>query len=169
MPGSVIGIKLNNGWEGTVSRTADTIIQNRIAKTTMPFGVAVKLNDDNTYSIVATGDTADKVAGITVREVVQANTFDPQSNPDYVANAPCDVLTRGNCVVKCRRGTPKAGGAVYVRITDNSSVYAGTIVGGFEADADSDKTIQVTNIEWTTGVMDANGIAEVTVKTRAKG
>lgn len=169
MPGSVIGIKLNNGWEGTVSRTADTIIQNRIAKTTMSFGVAVKLNDDNTYSIVATGDTADKVAGITVREVVQANTFDPQSNPDYVANAPCDVLTRGNCVVKCRRGTPKAGGAVYVRITDNSSAYAGTIVGGFEAEADSDKTIQVTNIEWTTGVMDANGIAEVTVKTRAKG
>lgn len=169
MPGSVIGIKLNNGWEGTVSRTADTIIQNRIAKTTMPFGVAVKLNDDNTYSIVATGDTEDKVAGITVREVVQANTFDPQSNPDYVANAPCDVLIRGNCVVKCRRGTPKAGGAVYVRITDNSSAYVGTIVGGFEAEADSDKTIKVTNIEWTTGVMDANGIAEVTVKTRAKG
>lgn len=169
MPGSVIGIKLNNGWEGTVSRTADTIIQNRIAKTTMPFGVAVKLNDDNTYSIVATGDTADKVAGITVREVVQANTFDPQSNPDYVANAPCDVLTRGNCVVKCRRGTPKAGTAVYVRITDNSSTYPGTIVGGFEAEADEGNTILVNNIEWTTGVMDANNIAEVTVKTRAKG
>lgn len=169
MSGSVIGIKLNNGWEGTVSRTADTIIQNRIAKTNMPFGVAVKLNDDNTYSIVATGDTAAMVAGITVREVAQANTFDPQSNPDYVANAPCDVLSRGNCVVKCRRGTPKAGTAVYVRIIDNSSAYHGTIVGGFEAEADSGKTIQVTNIEWTTGVMDANGIAEVTVKTRAKG
>lgn len=169
MPGSVIGIKLNNGWEGTVSRTADTIIQNRIAKTTMPFGVAVKLNDDNTYSIVATGDTADKVAGITVREVVQANTFDPQSNPDYVANAPCDVLSRGNCVVKCRRGTPKAGTAVYVRITDNSSIYPGTIVGGFEAEDDEGNTIQVNNIEWTTGVMDTNNIAEVTVKTRAKG
>ena len=169
MPGTVIGIKLNNGYEGTVSRTADSIIQNRIAASEISFGTAVKLNAQNQWESVATGDQAGDVAGVAVREVVQANTYNPQSNPDYLTNSPCDVLVRGNCSVKCRRGTPVSGAAVYVRITDNSGTYPGTIVGGFEAEADGANTIQVTNIEWTTGVMDANNIAEITIKTRAKG
>lgn len=169
MPGTVIGIKMNNGYAGTYSRTADCIIQNRIAKAEIEFGQAVILNSDNTWSPVGTGTTAAQVAGIAVREVVQANTFNPQSNPDYLANDPCDVMVRGNCVVRCNRGTPTAGSAVYVRITDNSTTYPGTFVGGFEAEADASNTIQVPNIEWTTGVMDENNIAEVTVKTRAKG
>ena len=168
MPGTAIGIKLNNGYAGTVSRTADSIIQNRIAKTTIAFGQAVILNTDNTWSLVGTGTTAAQVAGIAVREVVQANTFDPQSNPDYVPNMPCDVLVRGNCTVKCQRGTPAAGAAVYVRITANAT-YEDCVVGGFEAEADGVNSVQVTNIEWTSGVVDSNGIAEVTVKTRAKG
>lgn len=169
MPGTAIGISLNYGYEGTISRIADSIVQNRIADNTIAFGTAVKLTNKNKWSPVATGDTAEVIAGIAVREVVQANTFNPQSNPDYVANVPCDVLVRGNCTVKCRRGTPVAGAAVYVRITDNSSTYPGTIVGGFEAEADGGNTIQVSNIEWTTGKMDSNNIAEVTIKTRAKG
>lgn len=168
MPGTTIGIKMNNGYEGTYSRTADCIIQNRIAKDNIRFGEAVILNSDNTYSPVATGTTAAQIAGVAVREVVQANTFNPQSNPDYMANDPCDVLVRGNCVVKCQRGTPTAGAAVYVRITANAT-YQDAVVGGFEAAADGANTIQVDNIEWTTGVIDDNNIAEITVKTRAKG
>lgn len=168
MPGTAIGIKMNNGYAGTISRTADSIVQNRIAAGTIAFGQAVALKDDNTWRLVATGDTAAAVAGIAVREVVQANTFNPQSNPDYVAKSPCDVLVRGNCTVKCQRGTPKAGVAVYVRITANDT-YQDCVVGGFEAQADGSNTIQVTNIEWTTGDIDSNKITEVTVKTRAKG
>lgn len=168
MPGTTIGIKMNNGYAGTISRTADSIVQNRIAAGTIAFGQAVALKDDNTWRPVATGDTAAAVAGIAVREVVQANTYNPQSNPDYVAKSPCDVLVRGNCAVKCQRGTPKAGVAVYVRITANNT-YPDCVVGGFEALADDANTIQVTNIEWTTGDIDSNKIAEVTVKTRAKG
>lgn len=168
MPGTTIGIKLNNGWAGTQSRTADAIIQNRIADGTIPFGAAVTLSDDNRWVLATTGDTAADIAGVAVREVIQANTFNPQSNPDYVENAPCDVMVRGNCVVKCNRGTPTAGAAVYVRITANSSL-TGTVVGGFEAQADAANTIQVSNIEWTTGEMDENGMAEITIKTRAKG
>lgn len=168
MPGTAIGIKMNNGYAGTISRTADSIVQNRIAAGTIAFGQAVALKDDNTWRLVTTGDTAAVVAGIAVREVVQANTFNPQSNPDYVAKSPCDVLVRGNCTVKCQRGTPKAGDAVYVRITANNT-YPDCVVGGFEAQADDANTIQVTNIEWTTGDIDSNKIAEVTVKTRAKG
>lgn len=168
MPGRTIGIMMNVGYAGTQSRTADAIIQNRIAEGTIAFGQAVVLTDTNKWRLVKTGDTAAVVAGIAVREVVQANTFDPQSNPDYVANVPCDVMVRGNCTVKCQRGTPASGVAVYVRITANNT-YPNAVVGGFEAEADDANTIQVTNIEWTTGVMDANGNVEVTIKTRAKG
>lgn len=168
MPGRTIGIMMNVGYAGTQSRTADAIIQNRIAEGTIAFGQAVALTDTNKWRLVKTGDTAAIVAGIAVREVVQANTFDPQSNPDYVANVPCDVMVRGNCTVKCQRGTPASGAAVYVRITANNT-YPNAVVGGFEAEADDANTIQVTNIEWTTGVMDANGNVEVTIKTRAKG
>lgn len=168
MPGKTIGIAMNVGYAGTQSRTADAIIQARVASAAIKFGQACKLTDDNKWAPIGAGDAATDVAGIAVREVVQANTFDPQSNPDYLAGQICDVMVRGNCTVHCQRGTPVAGAAVYVRITANNT-YPDAVVGGIEAAADDDNTIQVPNIEWTTGVVDDNGIAEVTIKTRAKG
>lgn len=168
MPGKAIGISLLSGYAGTQSRTADAIIQNRVAKNNIAFGHAVVLTNDNKWDNVVEGTTAAQIAGIAVREVVQANTFDPQSNPDYMAETPCDVMVRGNCTVKCQRGTPKSGDAVYVRVKANT-IYQDAVVGGLEATADDANTVQVTNIEWTTGVMDANGMAEITIKTRAKG
>lgn len=168
MPGKAIGISLLSGYAGTQSRTADAIIQNRVAKNNIAFGHAVVLTNDNKWDNVVEGTTAAQIAGIAVREVVQANTFDPQSNPDYMAETPCDVMVRGNCTVKCQRGTPKSGDAVYVRVKANVT-YQDAVVGGLEATADDANTVQVTNIEWTTGVMDANGMTEITIKTRAKG
>lgn len=168
MPGKAIGISMLSGYAGTQSRTADAIIQNRIAKSNISFGHAVVLTNDNKWDNVVEGTTAAQIAGIAVREVVQANTFDPQSNPDYMAETPCDVMVRGNCTVKCQRGTPKSGDAVYVRVKANEA-YQDAVVGGLEATGDVANTVQVTNIEWTTGVVDANGMAEITIKTRAKG
>ena len=168
MPGKAIGISMLSGYAGTQSRTADAIIQNRIAKSNISFGHAVVLTNDNKWDNVVEGTIAAQIAGIAVREVVQANTFDPQSNPDYMAETPCDVMVRGNCTVKCQRGTPKSGDAVYVRVKANVT-YQDAVVGGLEATADAENTVQVTNIEWTTGVMDANGMTEITIKTRAKG
>lgn len=168
MPGKAIGISLLSGYAGSQSRTADAIIQNRVAKNNIAFGHAVVLTNDNKWDNVVEGTTAAQIAGIAVREVVQANTFDPQSNPDYMAETPCDVMVRGNCTVKCQRGTPKSGDAVYVRVKANVA-YQDAVVGGLEATADAENTVQVTNIEWTTGVMDANGMTEITIKTRAKG
>lgn len=168
MPGKTIGIAMNVGYAGTQSRTADAIIQNRIAEGPIKFGQAVVLTNDNRWKLVGAGTTADMVAGIAVREVVQANTFDPQSNPDYLDQMPCDVMTRGNCTVKCQRGTPVSGASVYVRIAANST-YPDAVIGGLEASADDANTIQVPNIEWTTGVMDSNNATEITIKTRAKG
>lgn len=168
MPGKAIGISMLSGYAGTQSRTADAIIQNRIAKSNISFGHAVVLTNDNKWDNVVENTTAAQIAGIAVREVVQANTFDPQSNPDYMAETPCDVMVRGNCTVKCQRGTPKSGDAVYVRVKANVT-YQDAVVGGLEATADDANTVKVTNIEWTTGVMDANGMTEITIKTRAKG
>lgn len=168
MPGKAIGISMLSGYAGTQSRTADAIIQNRIAKSNISFGHAVVLTNDNKWGNVVEGTTPEQIAGIAVREVVQANTFDPQSNPDYMAETPCDVMVRGNCTVKCQRGTPKSGDAVYVRVKANTA-YQDAVVGGLEATADDANTVQVTNIEWTTGVMDANRMTEITIKTRAKG
>lgn len=168
MPGKAIGISLLSGYAGTQSRTADAIIQNRVAKNNIAFGHAVVLTNDNRWDNVVDDTTAEQIAGVAVREVIQANTFDPQSNPDYMAETPCDVMVRGNCTVKCQRGTPKSGDAVYVRVKKNNT-YVDAVVGGFEATADETNTVPVTNIEWTTGVMDANGMTEITIKTRAKG
>lgn len=168
MPGKAIGISLLSGYAGTQSRTADAIIQNRVAKNNIAFGHAVVLTNDNRWDNVVDATTEAQIAGVAVREVIQANTFDPQSNPDYMAETPCDVMVRGNCTVKCQRGTPKSGDAVYVRVKKNNT-YVDAVVGGFEATADEANTVQVTNIEWTTGVMDANGMTEITIKTRAKG
>lgn len=168
MPGKAIGISMLSGYAGTQSRTADAIIQNRIAKSNISFGHAVVLTNDNRWDNVVDATTEEQIAGVAVREVIQANTFDPQSNPDYMAGTPCDVMVRGNCTVKCQRGTPKSGDAVYVRVKKNNT-YVDAVVGGFEATADAGNTVQVTNIEWATGVMDANRMAEITIKTRAKG
>ena len=168
MPGKAIGISLLSGYAGTQSRTADAIIQNRVAKNNIAFGHAVVLTNDNKWDNVVDATTEAQIAGVAVREVIQANTFDPQSNPDYMAETPCDVMVRGNCTVKCQRGTPKSGDAVYVRVKKNNA-YVDAVVGGFEATADAANTVQVTNIEWTTGVMDANRMTEITIKTRAKG
>lgn len=168
MPGKAIGISLLSGYAGTQSRTADAIIQNRVAKNNIAFGHAVVLTNDNKWDNVVKGTTAAQIAGIAVREVVQANTFDPQSNSDYMAGTPCDVMVRGNCTVKCQRGTPESGDAVYVRVKANVD-YQDAVVGGLEATSDNENTVPVTNIEWTTGVMDANRMTEITIKTRAKG
>lgn len=168
MPGKVIGTSMNVGYPGTQSRQADAIIQNRVADGAIAFGLAVKLTADNKWKQIATGDAATDVAGIAVREVVQANVYNPQSNPDYLDGTPADVMVRGNCIVKCQKGTPAAGSAVYVRITADDT-HPEYLVGGFEAADDGVKTVQIPNIEWTTGVMDSNLACEVTVKTRAKG
>ena len=168
MPGKTIGIKMNVGYPGTQSRSADAIVQARVANTNIKFGEAVILTEDNKWASVTSSSVGTDIAGVAVREVVQCNTFDPQSNPDFMQGAIADVMVRGNCTVKCQRGTPKAGAAVYVRIKENSS-YASAVVGGFEAADDTGNVVQVSNIEWTTGVTDSDGNTEITIKTRAHG
>lgn len=165
MPAKVIGISMNKGYEGTVARSADSIIVNRVSSTAIPFGKAVILDDNGNYAIPSTGKTEADIVGISVREVIQANTFDPQTNTGYLVKTPTDVLTRGVITVKCGKGTPKAGAPVFVCITEDTTDELNP--GDFAAQAASTaaNTVTVANMLWHSEA-DSNGIAELLITTR---
>ncbi len=168
MPGKVIGKTMNIGYPGSFSRNADCIIAARGVKTDdtdpVSFGDAVVLNTDNTYSRFGATNTAAQFVGVAVREVKQATDyFSPAGS--YLQGQPCDALLRGAVCVAVRNGTPTAGGKVYIRIAKNAT-YPNGIVGGFEAAADSTNTVELTNVRFTTGHMDGNNVAEITILTR---
>jgi hypothetical protein len=169
MPGSVIGKTMNLGYVGSVSRSLDAVIDNRVVKSSdsasINFGDPVVLNTDNTYSKFGASGTAAAFAGIALREVKQSTVYGNNVNGAYAPSEPCDVLSRGSATITCNVGTPTAGGNVYIRITANGSIPAG-IVGGFEATADSTNTVLLTNAKWTTGKLDTNRTAEVTILAR---
>jgi len=175
MPGSAVGIELNLGYAGTVSRSVDTIITPRVVKSVVTdgaetkasilFGEPVILNTDNTYSRFGEDGTAAAFAGIAVREVKQATDYYAASG-SYLPGELMDVLERGSMTVKCNIGTPTAGGKVYIRTVVNASVPLG-VIGQFEAAADSTNTVEITNLRWKTGKIDSNKIAEVTILTRS--
>lgn len=168
MPGYAIGKSMNYGFPGTFARTPDDVIMSRAVAADspdIPFGSAVILNEDNTYSAGGETLTAENFAGIAVRIVQQALQYAAQDQGVYRAEHAASVIERGNVVVACNVGTPKAGGAVYVRIKANDAVAAG-VVGGFEADADGDNTVAIPNAKWATGLVDGNRVAEVCLLTR---
>lgn len=170
MPGSVVGLSLNYGFAGNVSRQSYAEIENRPVKSDsadIPFGAGVILNTDNTYTLAGATTTAANFAGVAVAEIKQLTTY-PTSSADtggvYKANQPCDVLRRGIVNVKVGRGTPTAGGDVYLRTVANGA-FPDSEVGDFEAASDSTNSVKLTNCSWNTGKVDANGIAELKIKT----
>lgn len=174
MPGSAIGIELNLGYVGTISRSIDSIVTPRTLKSvitsgaeTQPavvFGEPVILNTDNTYTRFGATGTAATFAGIALREVKQATDYYAGSG-SYLPGEVMDVAERGTITVKCNVGTPTAGGKVYVRILVNAAIPLG-VVGQFEAAPDSTNTVEITNARWKTGKLDSNKVAELTILTR---
>jgi hypothetical protein len=188
MPGTTIGKSLNLGYAGKISRNADAVVDAKSIKSiingssveTQPsitFGAAVVQNADNTVSLFgATGTASDSTVvasptaanfkGIAVGEVKQMTTYGTNAAGSYLPAQPCDVLERGTATVICTEGTPTANGNVYV------VTVAGTTspVGAFTATATPVGTgaaaVQLTNAKWTTGKLDANNIAEVTLLSR---
>lgn len=168
MSGKAIGISMNYGFPGTYARTPDDIVTSRQLKegsADVPFGMALCVNSDNTYSPVGSDFTAAKFGGVALRVVKQATAYDDQTATAYHEKDLVNVINRGAVVVTCNHGTPTAGGPVFVRIATNASIAAG-VVGGFEAEADGSNTVQLTNVQWTNGYVDANGVAEITILTR---
>lgn len=134
MTGSVIQATMNFGYPGSYARTPDDIVMNKPVKSDsgdILFGTAVILNSNNTYSKGGATLTADNFAGIAVREVKQGIMYSTYGVVDeqgaYRANDPCDVLLRGNTVIKLARGTATAGGSVLFRTQALAEDTYGTI------------------------------------------
>lgn len=165
MPGQVIQKTLNYGYPGSVSRGNDTVIINRRVKEgEIAFGAPAILNPDNSLSAFGAGNTADDFIGVAVREVKQTTDYYSPTGK-YLENEPADIITRGSVTVQVKVGTPTARGKVYIRVAANEAIPDG-VVGGFEAAADGENTIQLKNVVFATGQMDANKVAEITILSR---
>jgi hypothetical protein len=178
-------VAMNLGFLGNVSRVGERVIAARQVLSTTPspisFGDACVIVPDSTGGtyqnvkdfIAGAGTfTAAKFAGVAVRNVKTQLIFQALGNvqtPQVGQFAPgmmAEVLERGSVTVKINNGTPVSQGAVYVRTVLNGAIPAG-VVGGFEAVADGTNTVALVGVVFRTGVMDANGVAEITLLARA--
>ena len=153
MPGAVIGRRMNLGYSGTVSRSSDNVIINRIAEDKILFGEPVILNPDNTVSRVKVieGET---VIGIAVRGIKQETSINGEVA--YNKDDAVDILTRGSITVNCV-GSPNAGGNVYMALDEQEQIVFTT---------DENEGILLPNMRFTTGQTDGNGITEITIVER---
>jgi len=188
MPGTVIGKSLNLGYAGKISRNVGNIIGSRFIKSildgngaetqpSVPFGYPVVLNTDNTFSkFGASGSgvsaaTAATFGGIAVSEVKQVLTYGSNATGEYTPNQPCDVLEIGTATVFVSDTTanaPTAGGKVYIcTAAGNGSLTVGELFAAVAPTGIGTGTVvELTNVRFTTGKVDANKVAEVTILTR---
>ena len=177
-------IGMNNGFVGSFTRTGERVIAARpvLASTPTPiyFGDSVVIVPDSsggTYQsvrdFISGGGTmtAARFAGVSHREVKTQVIFPVtpgvQMTGQYIPGELAEVGERGSMLVACNVGSPQTQGAVYLRIALNGAIPAG-VVGGFEAAADGANTVNLgpLGVVWRTGVVDANGLAEITMLNR---
>lgn len=164
LTGQVIGTSMPNGQAGSYARQPDMIINTHPAggEANIPFGAPL-IYSSGTVVQMGAAATAAQFIGVAAREIKTAlNYLDPGAG-EYAPGEAVPVFQRGSINVFCQKGTPALNGTVYVRITANAS-YSTAVVGGFEAEADSTNTVQLTNCKWA-GPADANGIAELRIMT----
>lgn len=159
-----IGTTMPHGQAGSYARQPDMIVNTFAAGGTsnIEFGAPLKLSSGKVVLMGASSSAGDFV-GIAGREFRSALDYLNQGQGVYAPNDPVSVFQRGCINVKCQKGTPAYGGAVYLRITANAS-YPTAVVGGLEAAADSTNTVQLKGCIWA-GPADANGIAELRITT----
>ena len=167
MRGQTIGKTMPHGYAGSYSRQPDSVIDSHplTGDAYVPFGLAVVRDATNANAVVLPSDTttAAQFLGVAVREIKSATDYLNQNLGQYAPGDAVPVIKRGCVNVKCQKGTPAVGGAVYLRVKANAS-YEDAVVGGFEAEADSTNTVQLSNCQWK-GIADANGIAEMRIMT----
>lgn len=159
-----IGKVMPHGMAGNYARQPDMIVNTLPAggSAAFAFGTPLKYYQGKVLPL-GSGDAGTDFIGIAASEVKSALDYTAQGTGKYAVGDPVAVFQRGAINVKCQRGNPAYGGAVYVRVTENAS-YPTAVVGGFEASADSDKTVQIPNCRFE-GAADANGIVEMRILT----
>ncbi len=166
--GTAIGKTLGNGFAGSYSRQPDMVVDTHAAGGAINFGrPVVDLSgvsvDIPTYLLTASSFKASDFQGVAVREVKSATNYADQGTGAYAKGEAVPVMKRGRVNVICQNGTPAYNGDVYVRVEANAS-YPNAVVGGFEASADSTKSVKLTNAKWR-GAADGNGVAELAILT----
>jgi len=158
-----IGKEMNHGYAGSYARQPDMVVNTRPAAAAIPFGTPLKYDSQGRVAPLGEGDAAAAFVGVAAREIRSALTYLDQSAEAFAAGEAVSVFMRGAVNVKCQKGAPQLGGAVYVRVTANES-YPTAAAGGFEAEADGANTVQLTGCQWA-GPADADGVAELRILT----
>lgn len=158
----VIGGAMPHGYAGSYARQPDMIVASRLAGGTkmIPFGVPLKYTAAGAVAPMEAGDKAEDFVGIAAREFKSALNYLEQGTGSYAPGEAVSVFQRGCINVRCQNGTPKLGGAVYVRLTADENVPT-AVAGGFEA---AEGGVLLENCRWV-GPADANGIAELRILT----
>lgn len=84
----------------------------------------------------------------------------------YAPGEITEVLERGSIAAQINGGNVFAGAPVMIRLVLNGSIPAG-VVGGLEGYTQGDSgLLQLPNVVFRTGVLDANNVAEITILNR---
>ena len=176
---------LNLGFVGQITRLDDFVITARPVLSTaalnINFGapgvIGPTAGGGDSYQSVADfiGQggtfTAALFAGVCNREVKTNLSYTSLGNNgvpqigSYAPNEECEACERSSILVHLNVGTPASQGTVYVRVAVNGAIPAG-VVGGFEAAAAGANTVALTNVKFRTGIVDSNGMVEITLLNR---
>ncbi len=154
------------GVPGDVTRTDESNVEPAMLVAVsgtyaQAFGIPVKYATGGIQQFNGGAEVPADFAGVLVREVpsISGNTNqgleDTVPNPDALQG----MLVRGYVSVKCARGTPARGGAVFVQTVANG----GVAVGAFCATDDSTNAIELSGVTWASDGKDADNISEIRV------
>ena len=151
-----------------------TIANPALSANSITLSAAATTSVTTTLTVTSALLTPAGFIGVAVREVKQANQYITDGPVPifgaYTQGQTCDSLERGSCSVLVRVTTGIAPwGQVYLRVALNPAVPGG-VIGGFEAQPDTGvagyNTIALNNVQFTTGLADSNGVAEISLLTR---
>jgi hypothetical protein len=167
MGGKAIGVRMGQGFAGTVAKSGDCVIAAKdFSGANGDFGMPCYADGDGGVKVADGSFAMATFKGILVRDVKTPETYNPVPAFGYYSDGQkADVIERGEVSVVCNVGTPLPDGAVYVRKIANGAIPAG-VVGGFEANSDGGNTILLTNCKWSNGIIDGDKVTALTILSR---
>jgi hypothetical protein len=174
MPGKVIGLNLNNGFPGWSAESDDELVKTfpNTGDAVMAYGAPVfALNDtDGKQGVAVAGSTnltplATNFKGVAKAHVQSATNYTSQNAGTYAAKQAVPVKIRGSIMVVCNNSAVNARRKTAMCTSVLHPLVSGNRSGGFEAAADSDNTLKITNCCWGS-TADSNGVTELVIKTR---
>lgn len=163
--GTTIGKEMYHGFAGSFSRQPDMVIDTHPlgGDANVPFGAALVYDTDGSVLPFGASNTADDFVGVAGKYIKSSVDYMNQNEGICTPNDAVSVFKRGCINVICQNGTPAVAGNVYVRTALNEA-YPDAVVGGFEAEEDTGKTILLDNVQWR-GAADTNGVVEIRILT----